>query len=78
MAQRKLGLTSDQRKALLRNQVTSLLWHGRIETTVTRAKEVRRIAEKMVTMAVHEYDKSVPAKRISQRKRADRLCRCRQ
>ena len=63
MAHRKLGLTSDQRKALLRNQVTSLLWHGRIETTVTRAKEVRRIAEKMVTMAVHEYDKSVPAKK---------------
>lgn len=63
MAQRKLGRPSDQRKALLRNQVTSLLWHGRIETTVTRAKEVRSIAEKMVTLAVHEFDKSVPSKK---------------
>lgn len=61
MAQRKLGVTADQRKALLRNQVTSLLWHGRIETTLTRAKEVRRIAEKMVTLAIREYDHTVQA-----------------
>lgn len=59
MAQRKLGRTADQRKALLRNQVTSLLWNGRIETTVTRAKEVRKIADKMVTLAVREYDNTV-------------------
>ena len=61
MAQRKLGRPADQRKALLRNQVTSLLWHGRIETTLPRAKEVRRIADKMVTLAVREYDNSVQA-----------------
>ncbi len=61
MAQRKLGMTADQRKALLRNQVTSLLWHGRIETTLSRAKEVRRIAEKMVTLAIREYDHTVQA-----------------
>ena len=42
---RKLGRTSSQRKALLRNQVTSLLYYGKIKTTETRAKEVRRIAE---------------------------------
>lgn len=59
--QRKLGLTSDKRKALLRNQVTSLLWHGRIETTLARAKEVRRVAEKMVTLAVREHDKTATA-----------------
>lgn len=57
--QRKLGLTSDKRKALIRNQVTSLLWHGRIETSLARAKEVRRVAEKMVTLAVREHDKTV-------------------
>ena len=45
MAQRKLGRTADQRKALLRNQVTNLLWYGRIETTEARAKEVRRVAD---------------------------------
>lgn len=61
MAQRKLGMTADQRKALLRNQVTSLLWYGRIETTLSRAKEVRRIAEKMVTLAIREYDQTVQA-----------------
>ena len=59
MAQRKLGRTADQRKALLRNQVTNLIWYGRIETTVTRAKEVRRMAERLITMAINEYDKTV-------------------
>lgn len=56
---RKLGRASNQRKAILRNQVTNLLWHGRIETTEARAKEVRSIAEKLITLAVNEYDKTV-------------------
>ena len=47
---RKLGLPTDQRKAMLRNLVTSLLKHGKIETTDTRAKETRTIAEKMITL----------------------------
>ncbi len=62
-SQRKLNLTSDQRKALLRNQVSSLLWHGRIETTLARAKEIRSIAEKMVTLAIREHDRTVGAKK---------------
>lgn len=53
---RKLGRTSSQRKALLRNQVTNLLYHGKIKTTDTRAKEVRRIAEKLITLAIKEKD----------------------
>ena len=53
---RKLGKTTPQRKALLRNQVTNLLYHGKIKTTEARAKEVRRIAEKLVTIAVKEKD----------------------
>jgi large subunit ribosomal protein L17 len=53
---RKLGRTSDQRKALLRSQVTSLLYHGKIVTTETRAKEVRKIADGMIAMAVKEKD----------------------
>ncbi|HCW03912.1 MAG TPA: 50S ribosomal protein L17 [Clostridium sp.] len=48
---RKLGLPTDQRKAMLRNLVTSFLKHGKIETTVTRAKETRALAEKMITLA---------------------------
>ena len=57
--QRKLGRTADQRKALLRNQVTNLIWYGRIETTISKAKEVRRIADKMITLAVRECDNTV-------------------
>lgn len=48
---RKLGRTSDHRKAMLRAMVTFLIEKGKIETTVTRAKEVRSVAEKMITLA---------------------------
>ena len=48
---RKLGRTSDHRKAMLRAMVTFLLENGKIETTVTRAKEVRAMSEKMITIA---------------------------
>jgi len=48
---RKLGRRSDHRDAMLRNQVQSLFEHGRIETSVTRAKETQRMAEKMITLA---------------------------
>ena len=53
---RKLGRTSSQRKAMLRNLATQLIYHGKITTTETRAKEVRRIAEKLITLAVKEKD----------------------
>lgn len=48
---RKLGRTTDHRKAMLRGMVTYLLENGKVETTVTRAKEVRAMAEKMITVA---------------------------
>ena len=47
---RKLGKTSTQRKALLRQQVTDLLEYGKIETTFYRAKEVQPVVEKMITL----------------------------
>ena len=53
---RKLSRTSSQRKALLRNQVTNLLYHGKIVTTETKAKEIRKIAESMIALAVKEKD----------------------
>ena len=53
---RKLGKASAQRNALLRNQVTQLLYHGKIRTTEARAKEVVKIAEKLITLAVKEKD----------------------
>ena len=59
MAQRKLGRTAEERKALIRNQVTNLIWYGRIETTEAKAKEVRRAAERLITLAVNECDHTV-------------------
>ena len=53
---RKLGRTSAQRKALLRNQVTALLYRGKIVTTEAKAKEIRKIAEGLIAMAVREKD----------------------
>ena len=47
---RKLGRTSDHRRAMMRAMVTYLFENGKIETTVTRAKEVRAVAEKMITL----------------------------
>ena len=59
MAQRKLGRTADQRKALLRNQVTNLIWYGKIETTLARGKEVQAMAEHLITIAMRECDNTV-------------------
>lgn len=53
---RKLGRTSSQRKALLRNQVTALIYKGRITTTLARAKEVQKIADGLIALAVKEKD----------------------
>ena len=53
---RKLGRTSSQRKAMIRSQVTALLYHGKIRTTETRAKEIRKVAEGLIAMAVREKD----------------------
>ena len=53
---RKLGRTADQRKALLRSQVTALLHNGKIVTTEAKAKEVRKIADGLIALAVKEKD----------------------
>ncbi len=53
---RKLGRTSDQRKALIRNQVTALLYNGKIVTTEAKAKEIRKVAEGLIALGVKEKD----------------------
>lgn len=68
MEQRKLGRATDQRMALLRNQTTQLLWYGRIETTLDRAKEVARMTEKLLTKAINTYRDTV--KKVETRKDA--------
>lgn len=57
--QRKLSKRASLRKALVRNQVTHLLWSGRIETTLARAKEIQPMAERLITLAVRDYDDTV-------------------
>lgn len=61
---RKLNKQSDQRKAMLRSLVSGLLWYGKVETTLARAKEARRVAEKLITLAAKEYDNTVTVKKV--------------
>ena len=58
-ANRKLGKATDARLALLKNQVSQLLWNGKLETTEARAKEVQKLAEKYITLAVNSYKDTV-------------------
>ena len=55
----KLGMTATQRVAVLRNQASDLLWYGRIETTLGRAKQLRPYVEKIITLAVNTYEDTV-------------------
>ena len=59
---RKLGRTSSQRKAMLRNLATNLLYHGKIVTTEARAKEVKKIVEGLIALAVKEKDNNETVK----------------
>jgi len=61
MANDKLGLPSKERIALIRNQVSNLLWYGKLETTATRARSVRSKAEKFITLAINSYEDTVKA-----------------
>ena len=60
---KKLGKRTDQRMALLKNQVSELLWYGQITTTVDRARSVRRLAEKYITIAIRAYKDDVKVKK---------------
>ena len=57
--ERKLGVNATQRLALIKNQASALLWHGKIETTVARAKEVAAYVSKIITLAVNTYTDTV-------------------
>ncbi len=56
MANAKLGRPSKERNALLRGQVSTLLWNGKIETTLAKAKATARVAEKLITLAINSYE----------------------
>ena len=55
----KLGRTSKERNALLRNQASQLIWYGKIETTAPKAKELQSYVEKLITKAVNTYDDNI-------------------
>ena len=59
----KLGRRTDQRMAMLKNQTTDLLWYGKIETTLQRAKSVSAMAEKLLTLAINSYNDTVKVKK---------------
>jgi large subunit ribosomal protein L17 len=70
---RKLGRTSSQRNALIRNQVTNLINNGKIVTTESKAKEIRKVAESIIALAIKEKDnfEEVTVKAKVARKDAD-------
>lgn len=61
---RKLGRTSEQRKAILRNQASQLIWYGKIETTKARAKELQSYVEKIITSAIDTYDDTIESTKV--------------
>ena len=60
----KLGRTSEQRIAMLRNQASCLLWYGKIETTKARAKQLRSYVEKIITAAINTYDDTIESTKV--------------
>ncbi len=56
---KKMSKRPSIRDALIRNQVTALLWNGKVETTLARAKNVQRVAEKLITLAINTYKDTV-------------------
>lgn len=70
---RKLGKRTDQRLALINNQVSHLLWYGKIETTVDRAKEVRKVAEKIITLAMNTYTDTVDVTKSKLNKKDEKM-----
>ena len=59
MANSKLGRPTKERMAIIRNQVSSLLWNEKLETTLERAKSTRSVAEKIITLAINSYEDTV-------------------
>ena len=60
----KLGRTSEQRLAILRNQASCLLWYGKIETTKARAKELQPYVERIITAAINSYDDTIESQKV--------------
>ncbi len=69
----KMGRTTEQRLAILRNQASQLLWYGKIETTQARAKELRPYVEKLITKAVNTYEDVVEIEAVAKDKKGKEI-----
>ncbi len=69
----KMGRTTEQRIAILRNQASQLLWYGKLETTAPRAKELQSYVEKLITKAVNSYDDVVEIEVIAKDKKGKEI-----
>lgn len=69
----KMGRTTEQRIAILRNQASQLLWYGKIETTAARAKELRPYVEKLITKAINTYDDVVEIEVVAKDKKGKEI-----
>lgn len=71
----KLGRPTKERLAIMRNQATDLLWYGKIETTVARAKSLRSYAEKLLTLAINSYEDVVTVTKETVNKKGEKVKR---
>jgi large subunit ribosomal protein L17 len=71
--ERKLGKPTDQRMALIKNQASELLWYGKIETTLDRAKEISRYAEKLLTLAINSYTDEVTVNKTVENSKGEKV-----
>ncbi len=69
----KLGRTTEQRLAILRNQASQLLWYGKLETTAARAKELQPYVEKLLTKAINSYEDVVEIEVIAKDKKGKEI-----
>lgn len=71
----KLGRPTEERLAIMRNQATDLLWHGKIETTVARAKSLKSYVEKTLTLAINTHEDVVTVSKSSVNKKGEKTTR---
>ena len=74
-AVKKLGRPTDERLAVLRNQATTLLWTGKVETTVEKAKAVRSYTEKLLTLAINTYDDTIEVTKETVNEKGEKVSR---
>lgn len=70
---KKLGRPTEARKAIMRNQATDLLWKGKIETTLARAKSLKSYAEKILTLAINSYEDVVKVQKTTTNSKGEKV-----